>query len=106
MKINKGKKTMEKITLKFVDNQSHGYIQISQYDLASWNIDIKQFSSYSFYNQNNGCYYLEEDCDGSRLNTILKSKGYQINYKTNNVPLNYMQDPIFERINNKQTKGN
>ena len=88
------------ITLKHIDNQSHGYIQISKYDLEGLNIDIKDIASqYSFYNENNACYYLEEDCDGSKLNKILKLKGYSINYKTNHVALNYMNDPIFKRIN-------
>jgi len=87
------------ITLKHIDNQSHCYIQISKYDLEAWNIDTNQFSQYSFYNDNNACYYLEEDCDGSKLNKILKLKGYSINYKTNHVALNYMNDPIFKRIN-------
>ena len=55
------------ITIKFVDNHKHGYVQVSKYDLEGWNIDTKQFSSYSFYNDNNSCYYLEEDCDGYKL---------------------------------------
>jgi len=90
----------KEITLKFIDNQSHGYIQISKYDLESLDIDIKDIGSqYSFYNENNACYYFEEDCDGYKLDKILKSKGYSINYKTNHVALNYMNDPIFKRIN-------
>jgi len=90
----------KEITLKFIDNQSHGYIQISKYDLESLDIDIKDIGSqYSFYNENNACYYFEEDCDGYKLDKILKSKGYSINYKTNHVALNYMNDPIFNRIN-------
>ena len=99
-KTNQPKETMTKeITLKFIDNQSHGYIQISKYDLDGLDIDIKKFSKYSFYNDNNACYYFEEDCDGYKLDKILKSKGYSINYKTNHVALNYMNDPIFKRIN-------
>ena len=40
----------KEITLKFIDNQSHGYIQISKYDLESLDIDIKDIGSqYSFY---------------------------------------------------------
>ena len=105
----------KEITLKFIDNQSHGYIQISKYDLQGLDIDIKEFSKYSYYNDNNACYYFEvdfnlfffiapnrlavEDCDGYKLDKILKSKGYSINYKTNHVALNYMNDPIFKRIN-------
>ena len=99
MKTNQLKETMKKeITLKFIDNQSHGYTQISKYDLDGFEIDIKEFSKYSYYNDNNACYYLEEDCDGSKLDKILKSKGYSINYKTTHVALNYMNDPIFKRI--------
>tara|TARA_A100001015_G_C14763366_1_gene622335 strand:- start:350 stop:775 length:426 start_codon:yes stop_codon:yes gene_type:complete len=88
------------ITIKFVDNQKHGYVQVSKYDLEGWNIDTKQFSSYSFYNDNNACYYLEEDCDGYKLHNILTKMGYIINYAKNYVALNYMNDPIFKRINN------
>jgi len=95
-------KTMTKknITIKFVDNQTHGYVQVSKYDLEGWNIDTKQFSSYSFYNDNNACYYLEEDCDGYKLHNILTKMGYIINYAKNYVALNYMNDSIFKRINN------
>ena len=88
------------ITIKFVDNQKHGYVKVSKYDLEGWNIDTKQFSSYSFYNNNNACYYLEEDCDGYKLHKILTKMGYIINYAKNYVASNYMNDPIFKRINN------
>ena len=101
-KTNQLKETMTKqITLKYIDNQSHGYIQISKYDLDGLNIDIKDIASqYSFYNENNACYYLEEDNDANKLHTQLRLKGYEIfNYKTNHVALNYMNDPIFKRIN-------
>jgi hypothetical protein len=101
-KTNQIKETMKKeITLKHIDNQSHGYIQISKYDLDNLNIDIKDIASqYSFYNENNACYYLEEDNDANKLHTQLRLKGYEIfNYKTNHVALNYMSDPIFKRIN-------
>ena len=91
----------KEITLNYIDNQCHGYIQISKYDLEGWNIDTKQFSSYSYYNNNNACYYLEEDCDANKLHTQLRLKGYEkFNYKTNHVALNYMNDPIFKRLDN------
>tara|TARA_R100000005_G_C4840908_1_gene112391 strand:- start:243 stop:527 length:285 start_codon:yes stop_codon:yes gene_type:complete len=92
----------KEITLKYIDNQAHGYIQISKYDLEGLNIDIKDISSqYSFYNENNACYYLEEDCDANKLHTELRARGYnKFNYKTNHVALNYMSDPIFKRLDN------
>ena len=102
IKLTKKKETMTKeITLKYIDNQSHGYIKISKYDLEGLNIDIKDIGSqYSFYNENNACYYLEEDCDANKLHTQLRLKGYEkFDYKTNHVALNYMNDPIFKRIN-------
>jgi hypothetical protein len=33
----------KEITLKFYDNESHGYIKISKYDLEAFEIDIKEF---------------------------------------------------------------
>jgi hypothetical protein len=107
IKLNKTNEQKEiimtkKITLKLIDNQSHAYIQISKYDLEGLNIDIKDIGSqYSFYNENNACYYLEQDCDANKLHTQLRLKGYEIfDYKVNHVALNYMNDPIFKRLNN------
>jgi|TARA_R110000823_G_scaffold307966_1_gene431375 hypothetical protein len=88
------------INLTFIDNQSHGYLKFSKYDLDGLNIDIKEFSKYSFYNDSNACYYFEEDCDASKLQTHLRIKGYQkFNYNTEYVKSNYFDKPIFSRIN-------
>ena len=46
----------KEITLQFYDNESHGYIKISKYDLMAFEIDIKVFSECSYYNHDNGCY--------------------------------------------------
>ena len=89
----------KEITLKFIDNQSHGYIQISKYDLESLDIDIKEFSEYSFYNNHNACYYFEEDCDATLLVNKLKNKGYKVNFNTKFVKYYYFDKPIFSRIN-------
>ena len=44
---------------------------------------------------------MEEDCDANKLHTQLRLKGYEkFNYKTNHVALNYMNDPIFKRLDN------
>ena len=87
------------IILKHIDNQSHGYIQISKYDLEAWNIDINQFSQYSFYNENNACYYFEEDCDATLLIDKLNDNGYKVNFYTKHVDRYYFDKPIFSRIN-------
>ena len=90
----------KQITLKYIDNQSHGYIKISEYDLKGIGIDIKKVGSqYSFYNVWNGCYYFEEDCDADKLIKQLKNKGYSVKIKYNHVGHAYFDKPIFNRIN-------
>jgi len=89
----------KEITLNFYDNESHGYIQISKYDLDGFEIDIKEFSEYSFYNDNNACYYFEEDCDATLLIDKLKNKGYKVNFNTKFVKYYYFDKPMFSRIN-------
>ena len=89
----------KEITLKFYDNESHGYIKISKYDLDAFDIDIKDFSQCSYYNYENGCYYFEEDCDATLLIDKLNDNGYKVNFKTKHVNCHYFDKPIFSRIN-------
>jgi len=51
----------QQLNLTFIDNESHGYIKLSKYDLQGFGIGIKEFSKYSYYNPDNACYYFEED---------------------------------------------
>ena len=89
----------EQLNLTFIDNESHGYIKLSKYDLEAFEIDIKEFSQYSYYNNENACYYFEEDCDATKLINILNKKGYKINLDTNFVDHEYFDQPIFSLIN-------
>ena len=89
----------QQLNLTFIDNESHGYIKLSKYDLQGFGIGIKEFSKYSYYNPDNACYYFEEDCDGSKLWNILKNKGYDVKFDKKYVKSNYFEKPIFERIN-------
>ncbi len=89
----------QQLNLTFIDNESHGYIKLSKYDLQAFEIDIKEFSQYSYYNPDNACYYFEEDCDGTKLTNILKNKGYEVNFNTKYVKHYYFDKPIFTRIN-------
>jgi len=89
----------QQLNLTFIDNESHGYVKLSKYDLQAFEIDIKEFSDCSFYNPENACYYFEEDCDGTKLTNILKNKGYEVNFNTRYVKHYYFDKPIFERIN-------
>ena len=89
----------QKLNLTFIDNESHGYVKLSRYDLQGFGIDIKEFSKHSYYNLDNACYYFEEDCDGSKLWNILENKGYDVKFDKKYVKSNYFEKPIFERIN-------
>ena len=89
----------QQLNLTFIDNESHGYIKLSKYDLQGFGIGIKEFSTYSYYNPDNACYYFEEDCDGSKLWSILKNKGYDVKFNKKYVKSNYFEKPMFELIN-------
>ena len=67
---------MSNINLKFYDNERHGYLKISKYDLKVFKIDIQKFSSYSYYNEIEACYYFEEWLSPSSLRKLLKNLGY------------------------------
>lgn len=69
---------MQKLDLTFIDNASHGYLKVSKYDLLGWNIKPSEFSEYSYYNKENACLYLEEDCDLAKFSKLIESKGYTI----------------------------
>ena len=89
---------MNEITLKFYDSESHGYIKISKYDLIAFKIDIKDFSEYSYYNQEDGCYYFEEDCDATLLIDKLNKNGYKVNFDTKYVNCYYFDQPTFKQL--------
>tara|TARA_R100001015_G_C4581152_1_gene137657 strand:- start:196 stop:516 length:321 start_codon:yes stop_codon:yes gene_type:complete len=69
------------ITIPYIVTAGHGYIKISYYDLKGFNIKLNEFSNYSFYNSNNSCVYLEEDCDANKLVKLLKSKQIKVNFQ-------------------------
>jgi hypothetical protein len=87
------------INLKHYDNESHGFIKISKYDLQALKIDIKNFTSYSFYNEIEACYYFEEDIDATTLLNLLKDKGYQVNLEDKFVNCHYFENSEFRSIN-------
>ena len=97
--INKEVKQMNEIMLNHYDNQVHGYVKISEYDLKGIGIDLKKVgSSYSFYNKWNGVYYFEEDCDADKLIKELNNKGYSVKFKYNHVGVNFLNSPDIKRI--------
>tara|TARA_R100000329_G_scaffold32487_1_gene30142 strand:+ start:61 stop:360 length:300 start_codon:yes stop_codon:yes gene_type:complete len=72
---------IKSITLPYIITAGHGYIKISYYDLKGFNIKLNEFSNFSFYNPNNACVYLEEDCDANKLVKLLKSKKIKVSFK-------------------------
>lgn len=90
---------MNNINLKFYDNERHGYLKISKYDLKVFKIDIQKFSSYSYYNEIEACYYFEEDIDASILLNDLKNLGYKVNLINKYVNSNHFQNREFRTIN-------
>ena len=74
--------------------------KISEYDLKGIGIDIEKIGSqYSFYNEWNGVYYFEEDCDADKLIKELNNKGYSVKFKYNHVGINFLNSPDIKRIN-------
>ena len=94
---------MKKLILTFYDNESHSYIKISKYDLQGLKIDENQFSNFSYYNNENACFYLEEDCDATKLLNLLKSKGYEVSFKNKFVEHDYFDNGVFNRLNNERS---
>ena len=92
---------MQKIMLTHFDNESHGYIKISKYDLKGLEIDENQFSNFSYYNNENACLYLEEDCDATKLLNLLKNKGYEVSFNDEFVEHTYFDKPEFIRLKSK-----
>jgi len=83
---------MQEITLKHYDNESHGYGKISKYDLIGFNIPLTSFSDFSFYNTAEACFYLEEDCDLTKLINLLKEKNIKVNFKNEYVNYEYFHN--------------
>lgn len=69
---------MKNIKLNYISTASHGFIKISKYDLQGLNIEPREFSDFSFYNQEDACFYLEEDCDANKLIALIKDKGIDV----------------------------
>ena len=89
---------MKKIILTHFDNESHGYVKISKYDLQGLKIDENQFSNFSYYNNENACFYLEEDCDATKLLNLLEDKGYEVIINNQLVEDTYFDNNSFRRL--------
>ena len=96
---------MQKITLTHFDNETHGYLMVSVRDLKRLKIDPDQFSNFSYFNTTNDCYFLEEDCDATKLLNILKNKGYEVSFNDEFVEHTYFDKPEFKRLNNNHKNG-
>tara|TARA_R100000951_G_scaffold29904_1_gene25818 strand:+ start:5316 stop:5615 length:300 start_codon:yes stop_codon:yes gene_type:complete len=86
---------MEKLDLTFIDNASHGYLKVSKYDLLGWNIKPSEFSEYSYYNKENACLYLEEDCDFPKFIKLIEDKGYIIRNNEGYIDVKTIQESSY-----------
>tara|TARA_R100001163_G_scaffold33968_1_gene26291 strand:- start:25331 stop:25630 length:300 start_codon:yes stop_codon:yes gene_type:complete len=90
---------MNKIKLNYISTSSHGFIKISKYDLQAFKIEPNQFSDFSFFNQEEACFYLEEDCDANKLTALIKDKGIEIAFnESSEDELEPKYDSNFSRI--------
>ena len=98
--ILRGVSKMKPIKLDFYSTASHGYMKISKYDLESLNIKVKDVASdFSYYCKDNGCFYLEEDCDTMKLLNILKSKNIDFKITEKEIAcIDYLSPPV-TRVN-------
>ena len=101
---------MKKLNLTFIDNESHGYVKISKYDLLGMNINPNEFSSYSYYNMTDGYLYLEEDCDVTKLIKLLEERDYTITNSEGYIDLKtvYVDSYYFNKqefIRNENIRG-
>ena len=92
---------MQKIILTHFDNESHGYLMVSVRHLKRLKIDSNHFSNFSYFNTTNDCYFLEEDCDATKLLNLLKNKGYEVKFYNEFVEHSYFDKPEFIRLKSK-----
>jgi hypothetical protein len=68
------------LNLTFISTTSHGYLKVDKQTFKQLNFNGSEFSEYSYYQPNNNCFYLEEDCDAPEFVKIVKEKGYKVNF--------------------------
>ena len=78
--------TNEKIlNLTFISTSSHGYLKVDKQTFNQFKLNGSEFSQCSYYQANNNCFYLEEDCDAPKFVKIVKDKGYKVNFNEINI---------------------
>jgi spore maturation protein CgeB len=73
------------LNLTFISTSSHGYLKIDKQTFKQFNLNGSEFSQCSYYQPNNNCFYLEEDCDAPKFIKIVKDKGYKVNFNEINI---------------------
>lgn len=63
-------------TLTFHSDSGHGWLEVSDLDLADLHATPKDFSGYSY--RKGSRYFLEEDCDAPKFISLYKAK-YGVN---------------------------
>ena len=52
------------INVVYIETPRHGYLKVDGDDVRARNVS-QSFSGYSYYDEDNDVFYLEEDCDAS-----------------------------------------
>jgi len=94
MEENKMIDNEKQLNLVFYDTESHGYIRVHKDTFFQFNLNGSEFSKCSYYSK--GYFYLEEDCDATKFEKIVKDKGYSINYTNKYVNCFYFDNNKFQ----------
>lgn len=65
------------INVVYIETPRHGYIKVDGDDVRARNIS-QSFSEYSYYDEDNDIFYLEEDCDASMFSKRCELDGVTI----------------------------
>ena len=65
------------INVVYIETPRHGYLKVDGDDVRARNIS-QSFSEYSYYDEDNDIFYLEEDCDASMFSKRCELDGVTI----------------------------
>ncbi len=65
------------INVVYIETPRHGYLKVDGDDVRARNIS-QSFSEYSYYDEENDIFYLEEDCDASMFSKRCELDGVTI----------------------------
>ena len=67
----------------YISTPRHGYFKVNGDDLREIKIS-QSFSEYSYFDEDNDIFYLEEDCDASKFLVALRKAGVTYSFVESN----------------------